>query len=205
VPQGRPAIPVEIRREVLLEARHHCAVCCGGLALEFAHIVPWSKSADHSVENLVALCANCHTRADNEKWGVSSLKHYKDRPCIVTRGAMPPISPAQQAVVDLIVAYNPDQMTDKERHRLVGIVAAYAGVSLQHVSVVSVTQANSSLVRLLVPRSAAKRLERGFKERDSRFRAFFDELRVLDAAAHDDVGHAPVVEFPMSFRVPGKG
>src|SRR6266542_1957334 len=40
----RPVIPIEIRREVLFEARHHCAVCCNPLPLEQAHVVPWSES-----------------------------------------------------------------------------------------------------------------------------------------------------------------
>jgi hypothetical protein len=52
---SRPAIPIEIRREVLFEARHHCAVCCNPLPLEQAHVVPWNESQEHSVANLIAL------------------------------------------------------------------------------------------------------------------------------------------------------
>ncbi len=43
---NRPAIPIDIRREVLFEARHRCAVCCEPTPLERAHIHPWSKSKD---------------------------------------------------------------------------------------------------------------------------------------------------------------
>jgi type I restriction enzyme R subunit len=78
---NRPLIPVDIQREVLFEARHRCAVCCVPTPLEKAHIISWSKSHDHSLENLIALCANCHERADKEGWGVDTLRRYKLNPC----------------------------------------------------------------------------------------------------------------------------
>ena len=63
---GRPEIPIKIQREVLFEARHRCAVCCDPTPLEQAHIIAWSKSKNHSLEKLIALCANCHERSP--KW-----------------------------------------------------------------------------------------------------------------------------------------
>ena len=44
---SRPAIPKEIAEEVIFEARHRCSACCEPVALERAHIIPWSKSSDH--------------------------------------------------------------------------------------------------------------------------------------------------------------
>jgi type I restriction enzyme R subunit len=90
MPQDRPSIPVAIRREVLFEARHHCAVCCNPLPLEQAHVIPWNESHEHSVQNLIALCANCHARADREKWGVEVLRQYKNNPCILARKSNAP-------------------------------------------------------------------------------------------------------------------
>jgi type I restriction enzyme R subunit len=87
---NRPTIAIEIRREVLFEARHQCAVCCEPTPLERAHIRPWSKSKEHSVANLIALCANCHTRADKEKWGEKYLRRYKKSPCALAANAAPP-------------------------------------------------------------------------------------------------------------------
>src|SRR5262245_49692009 len=81
----RPTVSAAIRREVLFEARHHCAVCCNPLPLEQAHVVPWHDSHEHSVANLIALCANCHSRADGEKWGAAVLRQYKENPCILAR------------------------------------------------------------------------------------------------------------------------
>src|SRR5271170_6941519 len=94
----RPVIPMEVQREVLYEARHRCAVCCQPTPLEKAHIIPWSESHDHSVENLIALCANCHERADHEHWGESYLRRYKQNPCALAANAMPPMSPEQKAM-----------------------------------------------------------------------------------------------------------
>jgi type I restriction enzyme R subunit len=186
MPTGRPSIPIEVKREVLFEARHHCAVCCEPLPLEFAHVIQWSKSQNHSVANLIALCANCHQRADNERWGEAYLQRYKRIPCIIARGSPPPISADQKAVVDLIVARDPDLMTDSERLRLVSMVAAYAGVSVGHVSIVSVKAANSTRVRLSMPRSGAERLLEGFKANDPRLTAFLADAGLIrvEAARH---------------------
>jgi type I restriction enzyme R subunit len=102
----RPAIPIAIRREVLFEARHHCAVCYNPLPLEQAHVVPWSETHEHSVANLIALCANCHSRADGEKWGAQMLRKYKDNPCILARKSNAPESSAAHMVqlLEMLVA-----------------------------------------------------------------------------------------------------
>ncbi|ESR26267.1 type I restriction endonuclease [Lutibaculum baratangense] len=179
MPKNRPAIPAETKREVLFEARHHCAVCCEGLPLEYAHIIPWRDTQDHSAENLIALCANCHERADKENWGARYLKKYKQDPCILARGVPPPMTPDQKAMIDLIVARDPDSMTERERLRLVSMVAAYAGVAVSNVSVVSVTSANSSRVRISLPREGAERLLRGFRDADPRLQAFLGEADLV--------------------------
>ena len=79
---NRPAIPAEIAREVLIESGHRCAVCGAGCPLERAHIIPWHKSKEHKAKDLICLCANCHQRADHEKWGEKTLREYKRRPWI---------------------------------------------------------------------------------------------------------------------------
>ena len=80
---NRPSIPVEIRREVLVESGHRCAVCGEPLPLELAHIVPWRKIKEHTSDNLICLCANCHERADKEKWTQKDLHEYKKKPWVM--------------------------------------------------------------------------------------------------------------------------
>src|SRR5262245_13968107 len=85
MPQDRPAIPADVQRQVLAEAGHRCAVCGDACPLERAHIVPWHKSKLHDAKNLICLCANCHQRADKERWGAKTLRAYKEKPWILKR------------------------------------------------------------------------------------------------------------------------
>ena len=75
----RDHIPAEIKRAVLVEAGHRCAIpTCRSTTTEIAHIVPWAKTNDNSFENLIALCPNCHTRFDQKKEiDELSIKMYK--------------------------------------------------------------------------------------------------------------------------------
>jgi HNH endonuclease len=83
MPQGRPSIPADIARQVLSESGHRCSACGSETPLELAHIIPWNNSKDHSSENLICLCANCHSRADKEEWGQKTLRFYKMNPWIL--------------------------------------------------------------------------------------------------------------------------
>lgn len=75
---GRPNIPAALKRRVLVEAGHRCAIpTCRAAQVEIAHIVAWSKVKEHAYGNLIVLCPNCHTRFDNGEIDVSSIKQYK--------------------------------------------------------------------------------------------------------------------------------
>ena len=65
---SRDTVPAEVKRAVLVEAGHRCAIpTCRATTTEIAHIVPWADTHDNSFENLIALCPNCHTRFDQKK------------------------------------------------------------------------------------------------------------------------------------------
>ena len=72
-------IPAEIRRTVLLESGHACAIpTCQFPATEFAHIEPFSKIKKHDVSNIVALCPNHHHLFDQKKMiDRKAIKIYK--------------------------------------------------------------------------------------------------------------------------------
>lgn len=71
---------MEIKRKVLLEAGHRCAIPhCSHPQVELHHIIPWSSCKEHSAENLIALCPNCHARADRREIDRKSLIQYKLR------------------------------------------------------------------------------------------------------------------------------
>jgi type I restriction enzyme, R subunit len=176
---NRPAIPTAVQRDILFEARHRCAVCCEPTPLERAHVRPWRKSKDHSAANLIALCANCHERADNEHWGEEYLSRYKKTPCALAAHAMPVMTAEQRAIVDLVISAEPDSMTEVQRLRFVSMMAAYAGAQLGDIRLLSVTQANSSRIKLDVPAGAARKIAAGFEQRDPMLQAFLEDFEVL--------------------------
>lgn len=160
----------------MLECRHRCSCCCEPVALEKAHIIPWSETKDHSLQNLVVFCANCHTRSHTDNWSVTILRGYKQDPCVLKTGLQPPLSPEQKAMVDLVMGFDPDQADERQRLRFISIIAAYTGVQINNVTLISVTQANSSRVRLELPHEAAESLIAGFQAQDPRLAAFMAEF-----------------------------
>jgi hypothetical protein len=70
-------MPAEIRRRVLVEAGHRCAIpTCRYIEVDVHHIVPWAQCQAHEYDNLIALCPNCH-RADARDIDRKSLRLYK--------------------------------------------------------------------------------------------------------------------------------
>ncbi len=75
---GRSIIPAELRRRVLVEAGHRCAIpTCRYIEADIHHIVPWAQCHAHDYHNLIALCPNCHRRADRGEIDRKSLLLYK--------------------------------------------------------------------------------------------------------------------------------
>lgn len=63
---------------MLVEAGHRCAIpTCRATTTEIAHIVPWSQVREHTFENLIALCPNCHSRYDKGEIDRQSMRMYK--------------------------------------------------------------------------------------------------------------------------------
>lgn len=205
--ERRPAIAIAIRREVLFEARHHCAVCCNPLPLEQAYVVPWNESHEHSVANLIVLCANCHSRADGEKWGVKVLRQYKNDPCILARRSNAPEGSAAHLVqlVETLVQKKVEEMMLRSSE-LGSAVAAYTSAPGM-VNVISVEPANSSRVVISLPRRAAQKFLAGFQRRDPLLLAFLDDFELLAvrslsqsrAIAHTAPPHATKISSDLTF------
>jgi hypothetical protein len=65
---------------VLIEAGHRCAIhSCRHVDVDVHHIVPWAQCGEHRFENLIALCPNCHRRAERGDIDRKSLRLYKAR------------------------------------------------------------------------------------------------------------------------------
>jgi hypothetical protein len=75
---NRPAIPAKLKRDVLLEAGHRCAIpTCRQTTIEVAHITPYKTVKVHTFDNLIALCPTCHARYDKQEIDIKSMKRYK--------------------------------------------------------------------------------------------------------------------------------
>ena len=80
----RPSISRPLKRDVLVEAGHRCAIpACRQVPVEIAHIDDWSKVKKHTFDNLIALCPTCHTRYDNNEIDRQSMMRYKANLSIV--------------------------------------------------------------------------------------------------------------------------
>nr|WP_178118553.1 HNH endonuclease [Pseudomonas sp. SZ57] len=75
---SRAAIPAEVRRAVLVESGHRCAIPrCNETELDVHHIVPWETCRTHDYANLIALCPLCHRRTHKGEIDRKSLMIYK--------------------------------------------------------------------------------------------------------------------------------
>ncbi len=174
----RPAIPVPVKRQILHESCHRCAVCGFGLSIEIAHIIPWKKTQDHSPENLIALCATCHEMADKQKWNSKDFEVYKKKPWALRTDVPQPMSAPQKAMVDIILSRDAQEMDEYQREQLVHMIAAYAGVRIGDVRVKAVAPSESCLVRLELPRDVAEKLVLSFQSQDPRLASFLDEFSI---------------------------
>ena len=74
----RLPIPTALKRELLVEAGHRCAIpTCRQTPIELAHIIAWSICKEHTFDNLIALCPTCHTRYDRGDIDRKAMLNYK--------------------------------------------------------------------------------------------------------------------------------
>ncbi|MFE6917675.1 HNH endonuclease [Streptomyces rubiginosohelvolus] len=87
----REAVPRDLRRRVLVEAGHRCAIpTCRSTPVEIAHIEPWRKVKRHEFENLIALCPTCHARFDSPRSAIDrkAMRQYKSNLSPLSNGYM---------------------------------------------------------------------------------------------------------------------
>lgn len=70
---------MDVRQQVLHEAGYRCAnpACRTLLTLEIHHLDPVSEGGSNTVDNLLALCPNCHTLHHRRVIPMTSLKAWK--------------------------------------------------------------------------------------------------------------------------------
>lgn len=164
MPEQRPEIPAEVQREVLTQAGHRCAVCGESCPLERAHIIPWRKSKSHSADNLICLCANCHQRADNEHWGVKTLRIYKERPWILRKE--PHANRARTRQIVTVRMDVPFESFDETQQRLfIYSLSGFLGEPPDNIQILQIER-GSTIVTIELSAKGASMIARSVRDQD---------------------------------------
>lgn len=71
--------PAAVRRSLLVEARHRCAICQQPLPLQYHHLIDWAKLKHHDVKQMLAICGGCHDMCTIGKIDHKSQIEYKQQ------------------------------------------------------------------------------------------------------------------------------
>ena len=74
----RPRLPAALKRAVLVEAGHRCAIpTCRQHPTQIHHIEGFARTREHRFVDLIALCATCHDRVTRGQIDQRSVRQYK--------------------------------------------------------------------------------------------------------------------------------
>jgi len=135
---NRPKIPAEVERELLLECGHRCSICGTPIPLERAHIIPWRKSKEYKAEDMICLCANCHERADREKWDETTLREYKTRPWVLRQYKNVDDISGPTSKVNLTINMEVSHFNEKNQRLLQFAIAAFLEIPPDNVKITSI-------------------------------------------------------------------
>lgn len=75
---NRPALPTQLRRDLLIESGYRCAMPhCRETEIDIHHIVDYAKGGTDTFDNLIALCPNCHRRVTNGEVDQKAIRQIK--------------------------------------------------------------------------------------------------------------------------------
>ena len=184
--QARPRIPAEIARAILTECGHRCAVCGESCPLERAHIIPWSFVKEHKPENLICLCANCHQRADIEKWGEKTLKAYKDKPWIVRRFSDGKTR-KRLSRVQLTINCEYENFDSNKRRLLQFGVAKFLDIEPEQILIAEIER-GSVRITLVLEEAHASRLAEAARKNDRELMRCLRPLRLIGGDKGSETG-----------------
>jgi hypothetical protein len=71
--------PTAVRRELLVESGHACAICRQSAPPQFHHMLEWSKVRHHNPQHMLHLCGACHDKCSNGQIDRQAQIMYKAR------------------------------------------------------------------------------------------------------------------------------
>lgn len=69
--------PAEVRRELLVEARHLCAICRQPAPPQYHHMLDFAKVKHHDPKRMLSICGTCHHRCTIGQIDYKAQMHYK--------------------------------------------------------------------------------------------------------------------------------
>lgn len=165
----------------MVECGHRCAACGETSALEKAHIVSWSTSKDHGFQNLVVLCAVCHTNAHDDAWDNKTLQEYKKAPWVARYKATPAPS-TRSSLVSLKLDLTKGDY-DHEKQRILAAVSAALDLCPKDILELSIRD-GSVIATLRIPSLGAQRLRD--PECVENLRQLIAPVALLDVSVRDE-------------------
>ncbi len=180
--RSRSSIPADIRRAILIESGHKCAVCGADASLQFAHIVPWHRCRSHELGNIICLCANCHQRADKEKWGRKTLLAYKSNPWVHHNSRAVPKS-SVTTDVEVTIKMSLEDFDKTAERMLKYSLSGFLEISPGLVEIVK-REAGSVKVTVRLPSEEARRFLAAYASESAEFQSsmmpfFFLEVKIV--------------------------
>lgn len=69
--------PTGVRRELLVESGHQCAVCRSDGPLQYHHIIEWSRLKHHDPQHMLPVCGTCHDKCGLGMIDAKAQRQYK--------------------------------------------------------------------------------------------------------------------------------
>ncbi len=89
MPQGRPAIPVEVKRAIRQQCGYGCAFC-GKPLYTYEHILPWAEVQRHRSEDMTLLCDSHQRESSNGLLTQAQIRRANDEPFNIAKGVTAP-------------------------------------------------------------------------------------------------------------------
>jgi uncharacterized protein len=176
MPEDRPAIPADIRRKILTESGHRCAVCGREIALDIAHIVLWSVVKEHKADNLVCLCATCHRISHKDKWDRKTLLWYKSNPWVNRQRT----AVSQNAQLEITLDIDLQNFDQLQRENLRETLAIITDISPNLVNIKAVIK-NSILAIIEMPRDGVEIFVNAYKNRGEYLSEVLAPFKIIEA------------------------
>src|SRR5262249_49572254 len=93
--------PAAVRRSLLVEAKHRCAICRDAAPIQFHHMLDWAKVRHHDPRHMLAVCGTCHSRCTNGFIDYRSQVAYKTQLTqVAAHGEPHGLAPAYRRIED---------------------------------------------------------------------------------------------------------